>query len=150
MPVAVNCWVVPTRTAGETGETVIEVSVPVTGEVVGVGESVGVAVGEVSGVPVGVGESVGVVDGVVVGVVVSVGVVVVAGGVEVDVGVDVGAGATTVRVIAWLVDPEMAAVISVVPAALPVANPVDDIVATSVSELAQVTWEEMSAVEPSE
>jgi hypothetical protein len=45
----------------------------------------------------------------------------------------------TVKVIAGLVMPDRAAVISVLPAAIPVANPASEIVATLVSELVQVT-----------
>jgi hypothetical protein len=44
----------------------------------------------------------------------------------------------------------MAAVILVFPTATPVAKPAEDMVATVVLELAQVTREEMFAFEPSE
>ena len=56
----------------------------------------------------------------------------------------------TVRVIAELVTPESEAVILVVPAVTPVASPPVEMVATLVSELAQFTFEVISAVEPSE
>lgn len=49
-----------------------------------------------------------------------------------------------------LVIPSTDAVIFAVPAPAAVAKPSEDIVATVVLELAQVTWEVMSAVEPSE
>jgi hypothetical protein len=62
----------------------------------------------------------------------------------------VGVGAATFRVTAGLVTPDREAVISAVPAATPVAKPASETVAILVSELAQVTREVMSAVEPSE
>jgi hypothetical protein len=49
-----------------------------------------------------------------------------------------------------LVTPDKDAVILVFPAAMPSAKPIADILATLVLELAQVTVEEISAVEPSE
>ena len=55
----------------------------------------------------------------------------------------------TGNVATGLVNPENVAVISVLPSLIPVANPFNDIVATSVLELTQVTSEVMSAVEPS-
>lgn len=58
--------------------------------------------------------------------------------------------ATTVKDIGALVAPFRVAVISVLPAAMPVVIPNEDMVATVVSELAQVTTELISAVEPSE
>jgi hypothetical protein len=57
--------------------------------------------------------------------------------------------ATTVKLITGLVTPDKAAVILVFPIATPVARPTEDIVAILGSELAQVTLEVMSAVEPS-
>ena len=51
---------------------------------------------------------------------------------------------------AGLVNPDMSAVISVLPSPIPVANPLEDIVATLGAELTQVTLVEMSAVVPSE
>lgn len=51
---------------------------------------------------------------------------------------------------AGLVNPDMAAVISVLPSLMPAANPFEDMVATPESELTQVTLEVISAVEPSE
>ena len=56
----------------------------------------------------------------------------------------------TVKVTAALVIPDKDAVISVVPAAIPVAKPEEEIVATLVPELAQVTSDVISAVESSE
>jgi hypothetical protein len=44
----------------------------------------------------------------------------------------------------------MDAVMLVVPSATAVARPEEEMVATLVSELAQVTWDVMSAVEPFE
>lgn len=60
------------------------------------------------------------------------------------------AAATTVRVTAGLVTPDLAAVISVLPAATPVARPSVSTVAIDVLELVHVTTDEMSLVEPSE
>jgi hypothetical protein len=51
---------------------------------------------------------------------------------------------------AVLVIPDSAAVISVLPSPIPVANPFEDMVAIPVFELTQVTLEVISAVEPSE
>ena len=51
---------------------------------------------------------------------------------------------------AELVIPDSAAVMSVVPSPIPVANPIEEIVAILVFELTQVTLEVISAVEPSE
>ena len=56
----------------------------------------------------------------------------------------------TGNITAGLVIPDTVAVILAVPAATPVAKPAEDIVAILVSELAQVTFPVMSAVEPSE
>lgn len=56
----------------------------------------------------------------------------------------------TVRITAALVTPDSEAVILVVPAVTPVAKPEDEMVATPLSELVQVTWYETSVVEPSE
>ncbi len=64
--------------------------------------------------------------------------------------VDVGMGAITIRVTAGLVTPDTDAVMLVFPAATPVAKPVEEIVAILAPELAQVTWEVIFAVEPSE
>jgi hypothetical protein len=55
----------------------------------------------------------------------------------------------TDKMAGWLVIPDKAAVILVFPAANPVANPVEEMEAIVLSELAQVTFEVMSAVEPS-
>ena len=62
----------------------------------------------------------------------------------------VDAGATTAKLTAGLVIPSRVAVILAVPAATPVAKPVEEIVAVPVVSLAQVTCELMSMVEPSE
>ena len=62
----------------------------------------------------------------------------------------VNAAATTVKPTAGLVIPDRAAVILVVPVATPVARPVESMVAVPVVSLAQVTFEVMSAFEPSE
>jgi hypothetical protein len=51
---------------------------------------------------------------------------------------------------AGLVNPDMAAVISVLPSLMPAANPFEDMVATPASELNHVTLEVMSTVELSE
>jgi hypothetical protein len=51
----------------------------------------------------------------------------------------VGAGTFTVRVTAGLVTPDNEAVISLTPAATPVAKPASEMVAMLVSELTQVT-----------
>ena len=56
----------------------------------------------------------------------------------------------TVNFAAGLVFPDRVAVISVLPSPIPVANPLEDIVATLEAELTQVTLEVISAVEPSE
>jgi hypothetical protein len=56
----------------------------------------------------------------------------------------------TVNFAAGLVFPDRVAVISVLPSSIPVANPLEDIVATLEAELTQVTLEVISAVEPSE
>lgn len=61
-----------------------------------------------------------------------------------------GIGVITVRVTAVLVTPEKDAVILLFPAATPVDRPVESMLATLESELAQVTWDEMSLLEPSE
>jgi len=75
-------------------------------------------------------------------------------GVEVDVDVVVvgaGTAATTVKVTVWLVIPDRAAVILVLPTATAVAKPVAEIVAIVGSELVQVTCDEISTPErPSE
>ena len=57
---------------------------------------------------------------------------------------------TTDKVTDWLLISSKDAVIFVFPIAIPVAIPLTEIVATVVSELTQVTREEMSEVEPSE
>jgi hypothetical protein len=64
--------------------------------------------------------------------------------------VEVGVVAITVRVTAGLVIPDRDAVMLAVPAAMPVAKPVEEIVAIPVSELDQVTLLLMFAVELSE
>ena len=56
----------------------------------------------------------------------------------------------TGKVTAGLVTPDRAAVILVFPAATPLAKPAEEIVAIVVSELVQVTFEVISAVEWSE
>lgn len=62
----------------------------------------------------------------------------------------VAVGVTTVNLTGALVTPHMAAVISVFPTALHVANPPIDMVAISVLELAQIARNVKSATEPSE
>jgi|GEM_PF-1485470 hypothetical protein len=47
---------------------------------------------------------------------------------------------TTVKISAGLVMPEKGAVISVIPTPTPLTKPPEDIIATDVSELVQVTW----------
>ena len=75
--------------------------------------------------------------------------------VGVDVGVGVGVGvdvaAITVKLTAGLITPDRVAEILVVPAAIPVAKPsLGVMVAMAVLELAQLTCEVISAVDPSE
>jgi len=53
------------------------------------------------------------------------------------------------RVTGTLTLPDRVAVIYVVPAAVPVTKPVEEIFATDGHELVQVTWELMSSVDPS-
>jgi hypothetical protein len=57
---------------------------------------------------------------------------------------------TTGKVTAWLLMSSRDAVISVLPIVIPVTTPLAEMVAASVLELAQVTREVMSAVDPSE
>ena len=59
-------------------------------------------------------------------------------------------GDRTFRLIDGLVIPDDDAEIIAVPAAMPVAEPFDKMVAILVLELVQITWEVMSAMEPSE
>ena len=63
--------------------------------------------------------------------------------------IGLGTAATTVRVIGW-VAPDIEAEMLVVPVVTPTARPEAEIVATLVRELAQVTLEVISALEPSE
>ena len=56
---------------------------------------------------------------------------------------------TMFRVTGTLTLPDRVAVIYVVPAAVPVTKPVEEIFATDGHELVQVTWELMSSVDPS-
>ena len=57
---------------------------------------------------------------------------------------------TTGKVTAWLLISSKDALISVLPGTIPVTTPLAEMVAISVSELAQVTRDVMSAVDPSE
>ena len=57
--------------------------------------------------------------------------------------------ATTVKFAATAVTPDKVAVILAVPAASPVANPLEEMVATPVVSLVQVTREVISLLEPS-
>ena len=74
-------------------------------------------------------------------------VVVVIGVVVVEV---VEVAVSIVRFTGILVIPDMAAIILVVPSAIPVTNPVEEMAAILVLELVQVTCELMSIVEPFE
>jgi predicted secreted protein len=66
--------------------------------------------------------------------------------------IDDNTGATTIKLTAGLVTPapDTATEISVVPIAIPVATPFEDMVAMLVSELVQVKFDVRYAVEPSE
>lgn len=57
--------------------------------------------------------------------------------------------ATTVKIAGTLLTPDKVAVILAVPAATPVANPLEEMVAIPVASLDQVTSEVISLLEPS-
>jgi len=61
----------------------------------------------------------------------------------------VGVAVPTNKVSGALVNPDIAAMILVIPFAMPVANPTEEIVAAATFELVHVTSAVISAVEPS-